>query len=162
MYRIPVHINMLILEPVALKADFNIHGITAITGPTGSGKTTLLRAIAGLIHCDVAAATCTALAGRKLGYAPQQPLLFPHLTVLRNVAFGLEGPDRQSRALTILGRFGLGHLSDKMPLELSAGQAQLVCVARCWRANRTFCFWMNPRPRWILKLLMLSCGCCVK
>ncbi|HTV46798.1 MAG TPA: ATP-binding cassette domain-containing protein, partial [Phycisphaerae bacterium] len=126
----PIHINILISSPVALKADFCLRGITAITGPTGSGKTTLLRAIAGVIPCKMTTATHTALASRRMGYAPQQPLLFPHLTVLRNVAFGLNGPDRQSRARLILEKLGLEHLDEKMPAALSAGQAQLVCVAR--------------------------------
>ncbi len=127
---VSLHIHTQISSPVRLHADFTVRGITALTGPTGSGKTTLLRAIAGLISNNPTPETQSALAGLRIGYAPQQPLLFPHLSALHNVAFGIHSPLRQRRAMDSLRQLGLEHLADRMPALLSAGQAQLVSIAR--------------------------------
>ncbi len=125
-----IHIDTSIASPIRLKVDFNLQGVTVLTGPTGSGKTTLLRAIAGLTAHKPSPETLAALAVHRIGYAAQQSLLFPHLTVMQNVAFGIRGQDRQHRAMMIIGQFGLEHLAARMPADLSAGQAQMVSVAR--------------------------------
>lgn len=126
----PLNINMYIDYPVQLTMNFQLLGVTTLTGATGSGKTTLLRAIAGLIPSRPAAETLEALAASKIGYAPQHPLLFPHLNVWRNITFGIHFSHLRPRAIAILRQFGIEHLVDKMPGTLSAGQAQLVSVAR--------------------------------
>jgi molybdate transport system ATP-binding protein len=116
--------------------------IVAIVGPNGAGKTTLLRILAGLedpdsgfvevddvCWADVAAGTLLSAEVRKVGYVPQGALLFPHLSVRKNVAFGLPR-HRSDTADVWLDRMGLGEVADRLPRELSGGQAQLVALAR--------------------------------
>ncbi|MEJ7844134.1 MAG: ATP-binding cassette domain-containing protein [Acidimicrobiales bacterium] len=122
--------------------------VVAVLGPNGAGKTTLLRALAGLraidhgrvvldgrVLDDAAAATFVVPERRKVGYVFQDHLLFPHLTVLENVAFGLRagGADRAAARATALGwlqRVGLGDRAGERPRHLSGGQAQRVALAR--------------------------------
>nr|MBA2497275.1 ATP-binding cassette domain-containing protein [Acidimicrobiia bacterium] len=112
------------------------------------GKTTLLRALAGLraidhgrvvldgrVLDDAAAATFVAPEDRRVGYVFQDHLLFPHLTVLENVAFGLRarGVERAEARATALGwldRVGLGDRGGERPRHLSGGQSQRVALAR--------------------------------
>ncbi|MGH3390249.1 MAG: ABC transporter ATP-binding protein [Actinomadura sp.] len=114
----------------------------AVVGPNGSGKTTLLRALAGL-PCRARAEV--ELAGRdvsaepphrrSIGYVPQDGALFPHLSAVRNVAYGLraQGTGRraaEARARDWLDRLGVGELAEHRPAALSGGQAQRVALAR--------------------------------
>jgi molybdate transport system ATP-binding protein len=114
--------------------------IIAIVGPNGAGKTTLLRILAGLDQLDAgrllvdgkvwedpAAGVHLPPEQRRVGYVPQSGLLFPHLTVRRNVAFGVTDLGRAERWLD---RLGLQDLAEAMPNELSGGQTQLVALAR--------------------------------
>jgi iron(III) transport system ATP-binding protein len=118
------------------------HSITAVLGASGSGKTTLLRIIAGF---ERPSAGTVELAGqvieapgehwpperRRLGYVPQDGALFPHLSVARNVAFGLpRGARRSSRVPELLELVGLADLGRRFPHELSGGQQQRVALAR--------------------------------
>ncbi|MBT8215685.1 MAG: ABC transporter ATP-binding protein [Acidimicrobiia bacterium] len=114
--------------------------ILGVVGPNGSGKTSLLRIVAGL---DPAMQGCVLLdetrwadtgAGiwlpaerRSVGYVPQGSLLFPHMTALDNVGFGMTEPEK---ALAWLERLGISELAGARPAELSGGQAQLVALAR--------------------------------
>jgi putative spermidine/putrescine transport system ATP-binding protein len=114
----------------------------ALLGPSGCGKTTALRILAGL---DRATSGAVSVDGRDIGRLPankrdmgmvfQAYSLFPHLTVLDNVAFGLkmrrkgEG-DRLSRAAEMLELVGLSAHSHKYASELSGGQQQRVALAR--------------------------------
>ena len=116
----------------------------ALLGPSGSGKTTLLRVIAGLEHAD---SSTLQLAGRPsdglspgrrgLGFVFQGYALFEHMTVARNIAFGLHvrrpRPPRREFAATVermLALVRLQGLGDRMPSQLSGGQRQRVALAR--------------------------------
>lgn len=115
----------------------------ALVGASGSGKTTLLRLIAGFIEPDggLISLDDRVLAGsgrtvpthrRGIGYVAQDGALFPHLSVARNIAFGLpRGPGRAERVRELLDLASLRpDLADRMPHELSGGQQQRVALAR--------------------------------
>jgi molybdate transport system ATP-binding protein len=122
--------------------------VLAIVGPNGAGKTTLLRAIAGLVPLDSgrvevdgevledsAAGIRVLPEHRPIGVVFQDHLLFPHLSALDNVAFGLRARGqgrRQAReqAAAWLQRVGLSDHAGRKPGALSGGQAQRVAVAR--------------------------------
>ncbi len=113
-----------------------------ILGPTGSGKTTLLKLIAGLvtpdegeIYIDDKPATKVRAEERGAVYVPQQYALFPHLTVLENVAFGplARGANEEQAIATateMLEMTKLGKRADSKPDELSGGMQQRVALAR--------------------------------
>jgi molybdate transport system ATP-binding protein len=118
-----------------------------ILGPNGAGKTTLLRALSGLLPIDRGHVTLdgTVLDNgdgvfvpperRPIGVVFQDYLLFPHLSALENVAFGLRsrGTKRAAArrdALAALERVGLAHAGAVKPRELSGGQAQRVALVR--------------------------------
>ncbi|GAA2404234.1 ATP-binding cassette domain-containing protein [Actinomadura vinacea] len=113
----------------------------AVTGPTGSGKTTLLHLIAGLDSPTAGEITWPGLGGNPLGRPGliglvfQEPSLLPALDVLDNVAFPLRLDGRPAdsarrHARTVLEQAGIADLSERLPEELSGGQAQRVAVAR--------------------------------
>ncbi|MFP4234576.1 MAG: ABC transporter ATP-binding protein [Nitriliruptoraceae bacterium] len=122
--------------------------VVAVLGPNGAGKTTVLRALAGLLPLtrgrvsldgrileDVAAGVRTPPQQRRVGVVFQQQLLFPNLTVLENVAFGLRtrGVPREearARARAWVERVGLADRLSARPGALSGGQAQRVALAR--------------------------------
>ena len=114
----------------------------AFLGPSGCGKTTLLRLIAGFNQADSGRVT---IGGRDISALPpwkrdvgmvfQSYALWPHMSVRRNVAFGLEerGVKRaeiERRVEVALGLVGLAHLAERRPSQLSGGQQQRVAVAR--------------------------------
>jgi molybdate transport system ATP-binding protein len=117
----------------------------AVVGPNGAGKTTLLRALAGLISMegkvvidgdvleDTAASVHVPTEQRRVGLVFQDHVLFPHLKVIDNVAFGLHAQHRQDATAVAHGwleRAGLGDRADSMPRSLSGGQAQRVALLR--------------------------------
>jgi putative spermidine/putrescine transport system ATP-binding protein len=116
--------------------------MVALLGPSGCGKTTALRILAGL---DQATSGTVTVGGRDLTRVPankrdmgmvfQAYSLFPHLTVLDNVAFGLKlrgrsRSERRQRAGDMLDLVGLGGHKDRYARQLSGGQQQRVALAR--------------------------------
>jgi molybdate transport system ATP-binding protein len=127
--------------------------VVAVLGPNGAGKTSLLRGLAGLLPLgagrvsldgvvleEPAASIRVPPERRPIGMVFQNYLLFPHLTVLENVAFGLRsrGTSRMeavSVARRWLERVGLPKEADRKPASLSGGQAQRVALARALATN---------------------------
>ena len=113
-----------------------------LLGPSGCGKTTLLRIIAGLetptagdVYLGDERVTHRPPQARPLGFTFQRYALFPHLTVLENVAFGLKvrgvrTTARRARAQELLELVGLPDLANRLPSQISGGQAQRVALAR--------------------------------
>ena len=115
-------------------------------GPSGAGKTTALKAMAGLVRplagkvqidgipvYDSARNVSLAPHRRRIGYLTQQYHLFPHLNVMRNVAYGLQqggGNATRNRTMELLENFELRGLELRYPWELSGGQQQRVALAR--------------------------------
>ncbi|WP_100814321.1 ABC transporter ATP-binding protein [Microbacterium lacus] len=136
-----------VLRDVSITVDEG--ALAVIVGPSGCGKSTLLRAVAGLarpvaglIHLDGAtlsdASTFVAPERRRVGWVPQSASLFPHLTVVQNIAFGLGPTGRSARAAVpaeLLELTGLSELAGRYPDELSGGQAQRVSLARALAAQ---------------------------
>ena len=120
------------------------HGsFTAILGASGSGKTTLLRVVAGFERpddgqimlgesvVDDARHRFVPSEHRRIGYVPQEGALFPHLSVGRNIGFGLaRGPERKARVRGLIELVGLSGLGRRYPHQLSGGQQQRVALAR--------------------------------
>lgn len=133
----------------ALRTDFVAPAgmVTAVVGPNGSGKSTLLRAVAGLESLragvleldgrilDDAREVFVPAEHRPTGMVFQDYLLFPHLSVLDNVAFGLRARGSTTRAARVraagwLRQFGLDDVAERHPSQLSGGQAQRVALVR--------------------------------
>lgn len=119
----------------------------SILGPSGCGKTTILRIIAGIIkpnrgslfveNIDI---TERPIEKRNFALVAQQPLLFPNMNVIDNVAFGLKMKginkgERLIRAETMLSNLGLKGLEKRFPCQLSGGQQQRAAIARALVIN---------------------------
>ncbi|RYD73296.1 MAG: sulfate/molybdate ABC transporter ATP-binding protein [Verrucomicrobiaceae bacterium] len=120
--------------------------LISLLGPSGSGKTTLLRIIAGLERSDTgrillneADATTIPVSQRRVGFVFQHYALFRHMTVFKNIAFGLSVRPRKDRpssaairekVLGLLKLMQLEGLQDRYPNQLSGGQRQRVALAR--------------------------------
>lgn len=108
----------------------------AVLGRSGSGKSTLLRICAGLETLSAGTLTWSGDGTRpRTGVVFQQPLLMPWLTVSGNVAFARRFAAQRAgfdadHAAELLTRFGLDHLADRYPDQLSGGQAQRVAILR--------------------------------
>ncbi len=122
--------------------DIDAGGMFAILGPSGSGKSTLLRVIAGF---EQAAEGTLELDGkdllslpankREVGLMFQSYALFPHMSVAKNIAYGLEAEklsrgEIKTRVAEAIEMIGLGQLADRRPAQLSGGQRQRVALAR--------------------------------
>lgn len=139
-----------VVGTLELDMSLRVHDgeVVALLGPNGAGKTTLLRAIAGLapigsghvrmdgsVMEDTSTGRYVPAEQRSIGFVFQDYLLFPHLSALDNVAFGLRSrgvPKSQAadRALAWLDRVGLAGRAAAKPAELSGGQQQRVALAR--------------------------------
>ncbi len=120
--------------------------VLAFFGPSGAGKTLALRALAGLIRptqgtlsldeqtwADTQTGQWLPAHERRVGYVPQSSALFPHLTILENICFGLEGPERRTppkRVHELIERMSLETLASSSPTRLSGGERQRVSLAR--------------------------------
>ena len=133
-------------------ADFSLdvdlqlpgRGVTALFGHSGSGKTTLLRAIAGLEKVPGGflevngtvwqdATTFLPVHKRPLGYVFQEASLFPHLSIRRNLEYGMRRVSAGSRQVSLdqaVALLGIAPLLDRMPDKLSGGEKQRVAIAR--------------------------------
>ncbi|HEY3821197.1 MAG TPA: ATP-binding cassette domain-containing protein [Polyangiaceae bacterium] len=132
----------------ALDVAFDVPpGVTVLFGPSGSGKSTTLSAIAGLVRpkggrisigddvwFDPATKTNVPAHRRRVAFVFQSLALFPHMTALENVVYGidraLDPPARARRALALLERLRVPHLASRKPPTFSGGEAQRVAVAR--------------------------------
>jgi molybdate transport system ATP-binding protein len=130
---------------VQLKAD---NQILILLGPSGSGKTTILHLLAGLFKPDEGFIKINDRIlyssgekinnppqARNVGYLFQNYALFPHMTVRQNVIYGLKSKGYRQECpaldpLELLDSFGVGHLIDRYPSQLSGGEKQRVALAR--------------------------------
>jgi sulfate transport system ATP-binding protein len=116
--------------------------LTALLGPSGGGKSTLLRIIAGLERADTGSvsiegvdATRMSPQKRNVGFVFQHYAVFKHMTVAKNVAFGLEIRRRskaevRARVEELLELVHLSQFADRLPSQLSGGQRQRMALAR--------------------------------
>jgi molybdate transport system ATP-binding protein len=120
----------------------------ALVGPSGAGKTSVLRAVAGLLRpkqgrivagettlVDTEKRVLLSPEDRAVGMVFQEGALFPHLTVAKNVAYGLrprprDRQEREERVDELLERFGVAGLAKARPGEISGGERQRVALAR--------------------------------
>ena len=150
---IRMHLGTLDLD---LELEAPAGEVLGVVGPNGAGKTTLLRVLAGLAPLDGGrieldgrvlddpdAGVFVPPERRGAGYLFQDHLLFPHLSALENVAFGLQvrrTPAAASVAKGWLERVGLAAVAESRPAQLSGGQAQRIALARA----------LAPSPRLLL------------
>lgn len=132
----------------------NRTGRTVFFGPSGSGKTLTMNCIAGLIrpdsgHIDFGGETFfnsdrvdVPARKRHIGYMFQDYALFPHMTVLQNVAYARSGllgrylsGQEKKQAQAMLDKLDIGYLKSHMPRELSGGQKQRVALARALNSS---------------------------
>ncbi|HEV7800032.1 MAG TPA: ABC transporter ATP-binding protein [Burkholderiales bacterium] len=142
----------LVLEELSFRLEPGMIG--CLLGPSGCGKTTVLRCIAGfepvtrgeiVLHGETMSRPGRTVPAerRHIGMVFQDYALFPHLTVERNVAFGLrtlEEAQRNDRVAELLEIVRLNHVAKRYPHELSGGQQQRVALARA----------LAPRPELLL------------
>ena len=144
------HINKRFGDFVALDdVDLTVRSgqLTALLGPSGGGKSTLLRIIAGLEQADSGSVTIEGVESTRLppqqrdvGFVFQHYAAFKHLSVFRNVAFGLEVRKRpkdqiRARVHELLELVHLDQFADRLPSQLSGGQRQRMALARALAAE---------------------------
>jgi molybdate transport system ATP-binding protein len=127
-------------------------GTTVLFGPSGSGKTTTLAAIAGLVKpargrirlggetwLDSEKGTSLAVHKRRVAFVFQSQALFPHMTALANVTYGmdraLEPRERDKRARKLLEQWRVLHVAERKPRTFSGGEAQRVALARAFATS---------------------------
>jgi molybdate transport system ATP-binding protein len=146
-------VSELVAQIALARAEFTLDvelrcppGITCIMGPSGSGKSTILAVLAGLqmpdrgrvavgndVWLDRAKAVDVPVHRRRLSYVFQGLALFPHMSALKNVEYGMHDVPREERAAKagkLLDRVGVGHLAHRKPRTFSGGEAQRVALAR--------------------------------
>jgi iron(III) transport system ATP-binding protein len=138
--------------------DLDVHPgeVLALLGPSGCGKTTTLRLIAGFERPDAGRVVLNGeeVAGprqfvpaerRRVGVTFQDYALFPHLTVARNVGYGVrDRARRRERVAAMLELVGLADAGDRLPHQLSGGQQQRVALARALAPEPTLVLLDEP------------------
>ncbi|QUH30584.1 ABC transporter ATP-binding protein [Vallitalea guaymasensis] len=144
------------IEPTLNKVSFSLHngGVLAVVGPSGGGKSTLLRVIAGLetpyegtlsINNKVVFNVNNNVKpeNRGIGMLFQDYALFPHMTVKKNIEYGIDHlpkKERKQRLDEVLELVALGGYEKRYPHELSGGQQQRIALARA----------LAPKPKLLL------------
>ena len=140
----------------AINLQIQAGDIISILGSSGCGKTTLLRIIAGLekhsqgtvkINDSLVSSSNFSLPPeqRNIGLVVQEKALFPHLTVEKNVTFGIQAlKNKTDIALEYLQLFKVDHLKNKYPHEISGGEQQRVALARSMAPNPTLLLLDEP------------------
>ncbi|MYL21752.1 ATP-binding cassette domain-containing protein [Halobacillus litoralis] len=122
-----------------LSFQLNKGEILSVVGPSGSGKTTLLRVLAGLesptngsLWMNGKDITATKANRRDISLVFQQPLLFPHMTVKENIAYGAKVSKKYSKPKIerLMEAIGMSRYRDHFPSEISGGQQQRTALAR--------------------------------
>ncbi len=146
------------LKDVSLHIDRG--SFVALLGPSGSGKTTLLRIIAGLAFADSGQVimgdrdmTQVPVQGRGIGFVFQNYALFRHMTVAKNIAFGLDMMKRgerpakaaiNERVTELLDLVQMPGLGERYPAQLSGGQRQRIALARAVARNPRYLLLDEP------------------
>lgn len=125
-----------------LNVEFTLNKeIAVLFGPSGSGKTTILNSIAGLVKPDQGVIQLNGdsiyespgksvpIQKRGIGYLFQDYALFPHLTVWKNIKYGMKNERFAKQLMTELK---IAHLADQYPLSISGGEKQRVALARAF------------------------------
>lgn len=127
-------------------------GITILFGPSGSGKSTILQAVAGLykpakgfirlgneLWSEGGSGKFVPPEKRNVAYLFQNLALFPHMTAIQNVCYGMDrkmpSKEREQHAHELLERVGVDHLAKRKPQTFSGGEAQRVALARALATN---------------------------
>lgn len=118
-------------------------GVTALFGPSGAGKTSLIRAVAGLLEpddgyieigghvlLDSSKGISLAPKNRRVGYVFQDARLFPHMNVRNNLEYGKRFHKNDVQLAPVADMLGIEALLDRMPRDLSGGEAQRVAIGR--------------------------------
>ena len=130
-----------------LDVSFSVgNGFTVITGSSGAGKTSILRLIAGILapdegiievdsqaYFDSLKKINLSIQERRIGYVFQDYALFPHLTVLKNIAYGVKADNeklKNEKARETLSLFRIEYVAARIPREMSGGERQRVALAR--------------------------------
>lgn len=148
-----------VISPLDLKVQDG--EFCVLVGPSGCGKSTLLRIIAGLekvtdgqVYIGDDDVTEREPADRSIAMVFQSYALYPHMTVERNIGFGLEisgvpKKEIRKRVRTTSDTLQITHLLNRKPRELSGGQRQRVAITgQLVEIPNYFC-WMNPYPIWM-------------
>ena len=139
------------LPDFSLSLRFSIErDILVLFGPSGCGKTTTLRSIAGLLQpdggrivndgevfFDAADKIFIPPRQRRIGYMFQDFALFPHMTVYRNIWYGVRNHDQEAQKMyeKLTSLLKIGHLAKRSPGQLSGGEKQRVALARALMAQ---------------------------
>ena len=146
------------VTPFSLNVRYDIgdeHKCAVLFGPSGSGKSLTMQCLAGLTRPDaghIRIGECTlydsaqnvfvSVQKRRIGYMFQDYALFPHLSLLQNVAYPRTGcwpwkvrGEERDKAQDMLERLGIGHLAAHLPSQISGGQRQRAALARALNAD---------------------------